>query len=87
MNFSYGDRVFFQSEAGYWLGIIECDCFVFIVNEPIKTVLEGMHYLYTEGEMVRIHYEDGWFCEQGGCRCSSHVPTRPLINLPMWVGT
>lgn len=45
MNFSYGDRLFFQSEAGYWLGIIECDCFVFIVNEPIKTVLEGMHYL------------------------------------------
>ncbi|EFN8907375.1 hypothetical protein ACO1ZL_23880 [Escherichia coli] len=65
VNFSYGDRVFFQSEAGYWLGIIECDCFVFIVNEPIKTVLEGMHYLYTEGEMVRIHDEDGWFCEQG----------------------
>lgn len=64
-EFSYGDRVFFQNQQGtYWLGTIERDCFVFILETPLSSVLESLHYLSTENAVYKQHEEDGWFSGQ-----------------------
>lgn len=64
-QYSYGDRLFFQNQYGtYWLGKVEHDSFMFIIETPLDSVLEGLRYLESEDHVKQLHDVDGWFCEQ-----------------------
>ncbi len=65
-TFNYGDRVFFQNVKGeFWLGTIEHDAFIFVLEKPLVTVLEGLSYLTIDSQVQKMHDEDGWFYDQG----------------------
>ena len=57
-RFEWGDRVFFETANGmWWLGIVERDCFRFIVNEQLASVDEGLFYLH---EHVELEDDQQW---------------------------
>lgn len=63
-RYSIGECVFFQNQyEEFWLGTIERDCFVFIYEKPLGTVIEGLSFLNPEYRMYQAHGEDDWFSQ------------------------